>query len=736
MKKKQTPADRLFAAGLAAHQKGRLEGAFAQYEAALQRDPRHFDTLHHIGILGYQSGNHELALQFMSEAISVNPGVSTVYSNLGNIFKAIGEHESALQSYGQALTLAPGNADALYNRGNVLQYLKRYEEALASYERALELAPRDVEAWNNRAVVLQQLKRHGEALDCCERALALDPVHAEALNNRGNVLVLLERFDEALASYDRVRTLYPDYVDAAINHAKALRLTGCFDEALAGYDAILARHPDAAEAHHGRANVLRHLRRRVDALESYQQAVVADPRSATFRVSLGYLLIELGKLDGALKCFDVALALDGTITQGHNGRGMVLQRLKRYTEAMASFERSLELDPDYMDGMLNRANVLQDLGRSEEALAAYDAILALRGNSPAAWNNRGNVYEAMRCYEEALACYNKAIEVNPGYAPTHWNRSLLNLQYGNLADGWRGYEWRWSNEVLSCYSEKRDLPQPLWLGKEPLEGKTILLFAEQGLGDTLQFCRYAALVKARGARVVLEVQAPLVGLLGSLDGVDQLLRKGDPLPDFDYQCPLMSLPLAFGTELDSIPASPRYLAAEPARVAQWGSLLEQRLGPRRRLRVGLAWSGNPQHANDHQRSLSFQLLARLFDLDCQFISLQKEYREADLPQVSALDASGVVLRMDAHLHNFADTAALCEQMDLVIAVDTSVAHLAGALGRPLWVMLPYVADWRWLTECADTPWYPGARLFRQPRKGDWDSAIEAVAQALAALPRS
>ncbi|MFC5509568.1 tetratricopeptide repeat protein [Massilia jejuensis] len=728
MKNKQTPADRLFAAGLAAHRKGQLAAAFAQYEAALQRDARHFDTLHHIGILGYQNGDHELALQFISEAISVNPGVASVYSNLGNIFKAIGEHASALQSYGQALALSPGNVDALYNRGNVLEHLRRYDEALASYRRALELAPRDVAAWTNLAAVLLRLERHDEALASCERALALAPAHAQAMVNLGNILVAQGRHEEALAAYDRARTRHPGHLEARINHAKALRMLSRFDDALAAYDTILAAAPDAAEAWHGRANVLRHLRRRAEALGNYQQAVVLDAQAPVLRVSLGHLLIELGKLDGALKCFDIALALDAALPSALNGRGIVLQRLRRLDEAMACFERAVDIDPDFTDSLLNRANVLQDLGRSEEALAAYDAVLAQTGDSAATWNNRGNVYEAMLRYEDALACFDKAIAIQPGYAPPHWNRALLNLQHGNLRDGWRGYEWRWNNEVLSCYAEKRTTPEPVWDGRDALEGKTILLYAEQGLGDTLQFCRYAALVKARGARVVLEVQAPLRALLAKLEGADLVVAKGEPLPAVDYQCPLMSLPLAFGTELHSIPAPHAYLASDDTRLAQW----EARLGARVRPRVGLVWSGNAQHANDHNRSLPFAQLARLFDLDCQFVSLQKEYRDADR---ALLDASPV-LRMDTYLNDFADTAALCRQMDLVIAVDTSVAHLAGALGKPLWLLLPQVADWRWLTVRDDSPWYATARLFRQPAKADWNGVIDAVRSELEALARA
>ena len=718
-------ANRLFAAGLAAHQQGRLEDAFAQYEAVLQRAPRHFDALHHVGILGYQSGNYALALEFIGAAIEVDAGVSTVYSNLGNILKALGERDSALQSYEQALGLDPENVDALYNRGNVLQTMGRNEDALASYDRAIALAPGDSAAWNNCAVVLLALRRLDQALGACAHAITLDPQHAEAFNNRGNILVELGRGDEALADFDTAMALRPAYIEASINHGNTLRALGRLDEALASYDAALVIDAETAEAHHGRGNALHKLKRSVEALEAYGQAVVFKPDSALFRASLGNLYSELRRPDSALKCFEAALRLDEGMAAAHNGRGLVLQQLKRFDEALASFERSLALDPDYTDALLNRGNALQDLGRIDEALACYDEVLALKGETASIWNNRGNAYESVHCYEEALACFDRAIELKQDYAVAHWNRSLLNLQHGRLDEGWRGYEWRWRNEFLSTYREKRDFTQPLWLGNEALEGKTILLFGEQGLGDTLQFSRYAPLVAARGGRVVLEVQPALASLMGRLEGVHQVVAKGEPLPRFDFQCPLMTLPLAFGTGLASIPAPQRYLGADAAHLARW----HPRLGPHLRPRVGLVWSGNADHANDHKRSIPFALLARLFDIDCQFVSLQKDYRKED---VAALDASGV-LRMDAHLSDFADTAALCELMDVVISVDTSVAHLAGALGKPLWLLLPQVADWRWLTKRADSPWYPSARLFRQDAAGGWESVMDAVRGALGAL---
>jgi len=654
--------------------------------------------------------------------------VPAAYCNLGNIFKAIGERDAALDSYRKALALDPDHVDALYNMANLLQELGRYEEALVHYDSAIALAPRDADAWNNCAAVLERLDRLHDALQAVEHAIGIAPGHVNAHTNRGNILVPLGRIDEAIACYEQALALSPDHLEAHINLGSALQLTDEHVLALASFDTVLALDPKHAEAHHRRGKVLRELKRNDEALAALQHAIVLKPDAAQFRCTLGSLVQAMGNLQGALDCFDAALAIDDSNLAVHNDRGIVLQRLRRFDEALACFEMILERDPDHSEAALNRANVLQRLLRVDEALAAYDAIAARKGEDASIWNNRGNAYEELGRFEEAKACFDAAIALNPDYAIAHWNLSLLNLQYGHLGDGWRGYEWRWQNESLSCYREKREFLEPNWLGQESLEGKTILLFAEQGLGDSLQFCRYVPLVKARGARVVLEVQGPLTGLLAGLDGVDQILRRGDPLPPFDYQCSLMSLPLAFGTEVDTIPAPAHYLAADPERVAAW----RERLGPQTRPRVGLAWSGNPLHNNDHNRSIALSHLAPLLALDCEFVSLQKEHREED---VAVLDAAGV-RRMDAHIGDFADTAALCELMDVVVSVDTSIAHLAGAVGRPLWVLLPHVADWRWLTERSDSPWYPGARLFRQSKAGGWDSVIAEVQAALQALPRS
>jgi hypothetical protein len=331
--------------------------------------------------------------------------------------------------------------------------------------------------------------------------------------------------------------------------------------------------------------------------------------------------------------------------------------------------------------------------------------------------------QQLRRDEEALACYHEAWKLDPDHGAARRSAAYCRLLMGDFAQGWMQHESRW--EASDVVFRRRHADRPLWLGVEPVAGKTVLLHAEQGFGDTLQFCRYASLVAARGATVVLEVPAALKTVLASLHGVSRVVSESDTQLPFDFQCPLMSLPLAFGTDLNTVPAETPYLRADADRVQTWKARLDE-AGGRGRLRIGLAWSGNPHHKNDENRSMSLATLAPLYGLDATFVSLQPDVRQDD---AGVLAQSGI-LDFRGELRDFADTAALMQALDLVISVDTSVAHLAGALGRPLWILLPRVPDWRWLLDREDSPWYPGARLFRQDRPGDWPVVIEHVAQAL------
>ena len=469
-----------------------------------------------------------------------------------------------------------------------------------------------------------------------------------------------------------------------------------------------------------------HRQGRLDqALAAYEQALRLQPGYFDVLHHIGILAWQAGDHGVAEQFLQAALEVDAQVPAAHSNLGNVLKAAGRHEEALASYAHALALDEFHVDAHYNRGNTLQALGRFEAALASYDRAIALQPDDAQAWTNRAAVLQELRRYDEALHSCASALRVQPDNAEAHWNQALLHLQHGRFAEGWRGYEWRWKVEHLSVSRQYRDFPQPLWLGQQDLAGKTILLHAEQGLGDTLQFGRYATMVAARGARVILEVPRALVKLAQTLAGPAQVLARGESLPPFDYHCPLMSLPLAFGSTLDSIPAPPAYLHADPGRTAAWNALL----GATGKPRVGLAWSGSQEHGNDHRRSIAFARLAALLTPACDFISLQNESRAEDAAPLAA----STVRDLGVHLADFTDTAALCAAMDLVITVDTSIAHLAGALGKPVWLLLGAGPDWRWLLDRSDSPWYPGMRLVRQQPGEDWSAVLARVRADLDSL---
>ena len=434
-----------------------------------------------------------------------------------------------------------------------------------------------------------------------------------------------------------------------------------------------------------RGLALEKLQRPEDALGSFQQALVLNPGNAE-------------------ACFNCANAL---------------HKLLRLEDALRLYDQAIALQADYAAAYSNRGTVLLEQNRLEEALSSYDTAIALNRENAETWFNRGC---ALQQLDEAVTSYDQAIALKPDYADAYFNKALALLLGGQFRQGWELYEWRMQCEKLHA---KRSFPQARWTGAENLDGKTILLHGEQGLGDSIQFCRYANLVKQTGARVLLEVPRPLTALLKTLDGVDVVIEQGQPLPAFDYHCPLMSLPLAFRTELHTIPVAGPYLQSSANKRRQW----QQRLGHKTRLRVGLVWRGSTVHKGDRARSLPLAEILPCLPPQLDYVSLQKEVREADQ---QPLHRSGI-RHYGEQLADFSDTVALCELLDIVVSVDTSVAHLAAALGKPTWILLPHAPDWRWLLDRSDSPWYPTARLYRQTRPADWGPVLERLSMDLAAL---
>jgi hypothetical protein len=498
--------------------------------------------------------------------------------------------------------------------------------------------------------------------------------------------------------------------------AQAAHRDGALAQAEKRYKAVLARDPQ----HVGALHLLGYLKFQMgcpaEALNRLAQALKVNGRSSELLSTYGLVLHTLGRFDEALMHYDAALALAPDDVDLINRRGAACLRLGRADEALAAFERVLARDPQHIDALGNRGNALVALNRPEEAITTYVAAMHAGGESAQLLTNRAHALRRLDRLDDAITDLARALARDTNFAEARFELALAQLARGDTAEGWSNYEHRWRTAAFALH--RRDFKSPLWTGEQSLERRTILLHAEQGFGDTLQFVRYAPLVAERGATVVLEVQPELVRLMTGLAGVARVVSRGDKLVPFDLHCPLMSLPRAFGTGVDTVPATTPYLRVSTAEIASWAARL-----PQGRPRIGVCWAGRSSHSNEVNRSIPLVRFAHLWDgIDVDVVSLQ--YRPNDAER--ALLQSRGVIDVAAHLHDFADTAALIENLDLVVSVDTAIAHLAGALAVPTLIMLPFAADFRWLRERTDSPWYQNATLFRQPRFGDWQPVIEQV----------
>jgi tetratricopeptide (TPR) repeat protein len=504
---------------------------------------------------------------------------------------------------------------------------------------------------------------------------------------------------------------------AIFRQAVADHRAGRLPEAEAGYRRILAVQPNHADSLHYLGLIAAQIGRHDLAAELIGRAVAVRPGMPDYLNNLGLSLLALGRAAEAADAHRRAAARAPGMAEAHNNLGNALRALGRPAEAEASYRHALALAPTMAPAHNNLGAALADLDRLEEAEQSYRAALERWPDYPEAHNNLGNTLRALGRWPEATGSYRQAIALAPDYAEAHYNLGWSLLLAGDYAEGWAEFDWRWR---IDGGQEARDLPAPLWAG-EPFDGRTLLLHAEQGAGDTFMFCRYAALAARRG-RVVLEAPAPLVGLLSRLPGLAGIVPAGAELPPFDLHCPLLNLPRAFGTVLSSVPAEVPYLTADPDRVAAW----RDRLRGIDRRHIGLVWAGNPVQRDDRRRSIPLAGLAPLATVpDVTYVSLQKGRREPPPDGMRLIDWTD-------ELRDYDDTAALIEALDLVIGVDTGVVHLAGALGRPVWVMNRFEPYFAWLTGRSDSPWYPSLRQFRQPAPGEWGSVIESVRAALVA----
>jgi tetratricopeptide (TPR) repeat protein len=641
------------------------------------------------------AGNLAEATRCYRAAIEADPGDAAAYLPLGYALREQGQVDAAIQTLETALSIDARAVDGHYLLALSLQDRGRLPDAIRHLQALLDLDPGVVDAYVRLCQLHAQSQNMAAATAIVEKGLALHPEAADLHYLSGNLKLHQGQLEGAVAAYRRALSINPEHPEAHYNCGIALQGANRASEALESFDAALRARPDYAAAHLGRGNVLRSLDRRAEAVASYERAAQLKP------------IDDLDLL---------------------NNIGLMLRDLKRPEGALASFDRALQLKPDFAEALSNRGLVLQELDRFDEALADYDRSLQIKSGLVDAHANRGNALQEMARHEEALASYQRALEIRPGYEAIYLNESLSRLVLGDLPGGWPKYEWRWQNN--SETPPARLYSEPVWRGQEPLDGKTLLLYAEQGLGDTIQFCRYAKSVSDLGAKVLLSVQPPLVPLLQGLAGVERILVQGEAPPPFDYHCPLLSLPLAFATSLQTIPKTGAYIRPAGPGFAERLEAWQARLGSKDKPRIGLVWSGNAHHKNDRNRSIPLSAFATIVSAKASFVSLQTEARPAD---AAVLAQRGDIAWYGAELVDFAETAALIAQLDLVISVDTSVAHLAAAMGKPVWLLLPANPDWRWLLGRDDSPWYPTMRLFRQSRHGDWSDVLSRVKDGIAQL---
>jgi tetratricopeptide (TPR) repeat protein len=664
-------------------------------------------------IVYHKTGNLDKAEDLYQKLSKTLPSHPAVLANLGTIALQRGQLEKAIRILGKSLTIAPAQASAWNNRGLALKNLKLLDDAVTSFDKAINIDPQFAAAYFNRGNVLHDLKRLNEAVASYDQAIALVPDHSEAYYNRGIALQDQNRLDEAVTSYNRAIAIDPNHVFAYSNRGMALKDLKRPDEAVASYDLAIAIMPEYADAHCNRGIALRELKRFHDAIKSYERAIELAPNHADAYSNLGVVLKDLKRLDDAISSYDRAIALDPKHTGAYSNRGNALKDMNRLHDAIVSYDKAIAINPNLAETYSNRGNALKDLNQLNDAMVSYDQAIAINPNLAEAFYNRGNALKELHQLDASESSYNRALVLKPDYADAYWNKALLKLLKGDYLEGWELYEWGWKNNQRKPI---REFQSTLWLGEEPLVGKKLLIYPEQGLGDCLQFIRYLSMVESLGAEVVLEMPSSLTAVVSTLKGKFTVIESGKSIPEVDFHCPIMSLPRAFKTTVETIPNQVPYLYADPDKQQAWLN----RLGTKTKPRIGLVWSGSTIHKNDHNRSIPLREFNCLFGLDVEFHSLQKEIRYEDIATLTATD------NLTAHqklLNDFSDTAALINVLDLVITVDTSVAHLAGALGKAVWILLPYAPDFRWMLGRDDTPWYPTARLFRQPDIGDWDSVI-------------
>ena len=641
-------------------------------------------------VRAFERGKLAKAAVLCEATLAEDPTSFDALHLLGVARSRLRQFDEALTAFDRALAVKRDDPDVCNNRGTALVEMERYTEALASYDRALTARPGFAEAHNNRGCVLILMERFDDALSSYAQALLSMPDNPDYMNNMGRAFMLLLRYDEALDCFADAIAQQPGFADAMLNRGRAFEELRAFDEAVAAYGEAMDAGVDMIETLVRRAGAFHAGRRYREALSDYKRALRLSPQRHTILLSRGGTLAHLGLADEALADFDQARAL-------------------------GTDERSV---------LIARCLAFDTLQRSDDAIETGRRLVAVAPDDADAHNAFGLCLMNAGRFQDAIASYQKALVLRPGFALVEWNLAYLSLLRGRFVEGFRHYESRRRQKGMRWTR----LAGPEWRG-EPLKGKHILLYTEQGLGDTIQFARYIGVFAEMGATVTLGVFAPLAELMRGVTGRPGITRPGEPVPPNDYHLPLMSAPHYLRHREDDTPTQP-YVVADPARVAAWARQL-----PPAPLRVGIAWQASAAIAGRSVPLVAFKPLSEIPGV--RLVSLHKASDDDTLQAKPAeLPIHELGPDFDSGTDAFLDTAAVMMSLDLVITVDTAIAHLAGALGRPTWIILKTAPDWRWMLDRTDTPWYPTARLFRREEGRDWTHTLEGVARELAILAQS
>ncbi len=718
-------------AAVRAHRAGRVREAAAAYDELLRRDPDNADLMQRFGAALAELGRTEEGAQWMASSLELEPDRPTVLINLAKALHALGRDEAALRCGDRAASLDGTVAGAYRVRAAALTALGRREEALASSGQAVRLAMQDATAHLELGLALDAVGRSDDALACSSRALALDPNLGAAHHHHGILSARLGRQEQALRSFDRALKLQPYSAALHSNRGNALVELKRLAEAVQSYDTALAIEPSNPETLHNRAVMLALSGRSVEALRDYDELLARHGATAADLIGRGTVLVALGRFGEAVEPLQNAIAVLPGEAEAHIQLGVALLGLDRNAEAAEHFDRALAIRPEVPELLTNHGVALAALGRTEEALERFRRALTVDGGAPDTHVNIGVVHKAQGRYDQAGLHLELALALQPDHAAAEFELAMLNLSLGDFKRGWSQYESRLRVPALAATVRHFEVPR--WDGAQLLAGETLLIHAEQGLGDTLQYCRYLPRLAATGAGVVFEVMPALKALMGTLPGGIRVVARGERLPPIHYHCPLLSLPLAFDTVLATIPAEIPYLAADPQRIARWAPRVAGLAG----LKVGIAWQGNPDVERliwARGRSIPLAALKPLAELSgISLVSLQKGAGAEQLRQVPFRDrVLDLGPEFDGGADAFLDAAAVMASLDLVVSSDTSIVHLTGSLGRPVWTLLHASPDWRWLLGRTDSPWYPTMRLFRKS-SGGWDHLVAAVAAELQSL---